>query len=182
MLKKRLLMSMSLALLASACETTEVAPLEHPSILAATREADAALKAGQHDKAMQLLQGSTKAFPAVKTAWLKLAQLHFDQNRYGEAIVHAQAVIERDPDDMVAHSIVAVSGLRLASKALADLSQKNRINGDLRSEAQSLAKLMRSSLNEDVLVPPAKTAQRPAKRAAPSSPAAVSSDPFATLK
>jgi hypothetical protein len=84
--------------------------------------------------------------------------------------------LQRDPNDKLGNSIVAVSGLRLSTKALADLSQQNNLNGSLRSEAQDLAKLLRTSLGEDVLVPgarkptpapatsPAKKTPRPARR------------------
>jgi hypothetical protein len=44
--------------------------------------------------------------------------------------------LQRDPNDKLGNSIVAVSGLRLSTKALADLSQQNNLNGSLRSEAQ----------------------------------------------
>ena len=88
--------------------------------------------------------------------------------------------------------IVAVSGLRVTSKALSDLSQKNNLTGNVRTEAQDLAKLLRTSLNEDVLVPnnrPAtlrtkETVRKAAAAAASASPvrATASSDPFGALK
>jgi hypothetical protein len=119
-----------------------------------------------------------------------MAQMRFDSNNYGEAIVNALEALERDPDDTLANSIVAVSGLRVTSKALADLSQKNNITGNVRSEAQDLAKLLRTSLNEDVLVPgarPAKGKPDTSRRAIAAPPAATrtraaSSDPFDVLK
>jgi hypothetical protein len=65
------------------------------------------------------------------------------------------------------------------------------LNGSLRSEAQDLAKLLRTSLGEDVLVPTANPAARksapapaPAKKAAatPTRNQTNNSDPFGGLK
>jgi hypothetical protein len=163
-----------------------------PTITAAMAEADAAVMAGQNDKAYGILKGASSAFPTEKTPWVRMAQMRFDSSNYGEAIVNALEALERDPDDTLANSIVAVSGLRVTSKALADLSQKNNITGNVRSEAQDLAKLLRTSLNEDVLVPGARpskgkpdAAARRAISAPPASapkPKAASSDPFDILK
>src|SRR5450830_52901 len=124
--------------------------------------------------------------------WQQMAQMKFDRGQYGDAIGHALEALERDPDDKVANSIVAVSGLRLSGKALADLSRQNNLNGSLRSKAQELAKLLRASIGEDVLVPPARRPPAAGKRAASSSvgtPAAKgaaapgsAADPFSGLK
>jgi hypothetical protein len=126
-----------------------------------------------------------------------MAQMRFDAGNYGEAIVDALEALERDPDDTLANSIVAVSGLRVSSKALADLTQKNNLSGTVRSEAEDLAKLLRSALGENVLVPPGTTraivrgaprarpaaaAAAPAPAPAPRQSAAASSDPFGALK
>jgi hypothetical protein len=126
-----------------------------------------------------------------------MAQMRFDSSSYGEAIVYALEALERDPDDTLANSIVAVSGLRVTSKALGDLSKKNNISGNVRTEAQELAKLLRTSLNEQELVggghPPKSRADRtdrPARAvganlpspSAPPKSAAKSSDPFDVLK
>lgn len=184
MLHKRLLSVLALSFLACGCETTDLPP---PSIDGATRQADAALKAGRHDQAMHIMQQAALAFPSDKTSWQRMAMLHFDRGHYGEAIINAQAVLARDADDTVAHSIVAVSGLRLANKALADLANKNNLNGDVRGEAQGLARLLRSTLGEDVLVPgAAKSGVRLLKPVPPVKPGPAkpsgSTDPFANLK
>jgi hypothetical protein len=91
-----------------------------------------------------------------------MAQICYEAGDYGQAIVNAQQALHRDPDDMVAHSVAAVSGLRVASTALADLTRKHNLAGTVRSEAQDLAKLLRASLGEGVLVPEASTAIRSA--------------------
>jgi hypothetical protein len=98
-----------------------------PTMASAMAEADAAVLAGQNDKAYAILKNAGTAFPTDKTPWVRMAQMHFDSTNYGEAIVDALEALERDPDDTLANSIVAVSGLRVTSKALADLSQKNNL-------------------------------------------------------
>ena len=122
-----------------------------------------------------------------------MAQIRFDASQYGEAISHAQESLARDPNDTLAYSILAVSGLRVASKALADLTRKNNLQGSVRSEAQDLAKLLRTSLGEEALVPGARGkgkeaapkrvgATAPAPASAPRASASASSDPFGALK
>jgi hypothetical protein len=191
---KRLLPSLVCVAILSACASGgqgSGGQSKAPTVAAALAEADAAVMAGQNDKAYTILKGASGAFPTDKTPWLRMAQMRFDGNNYGEAIVNALEALQRDPDDTLANSIVAVSGLRVTSKALGELSQKNNIAGNVRSEAQDLAKLLRTSLNEDVLVPGARGAGKatpkqrtisapPAPR--PSAASAASNDPFGALK
>jgi predicted Zn-dependent protease len=180
-------------MLLSACASTAPAashaPKAAPTMASAIAEVDAAVLAGQNDKAYAILKNAGTAFPTDKTPWVRMAQMHFDSTNYGEAIVDALEALERDPDDTLANSIVAVSGLRVTSKALSDLSQKNNLTGNVRTEAQDLARLLRTSLNEDVLVPnnrPAaprvKDTVRKAVGAATSARSTASSDPFGALK
>ncbi|MGZ5182142.1 MAG: tetratricopeptide repeat protein [Ramlibacter sp.] len=160
------------------------------TVAAAMAEVDAAVLAGQNDKAYALLKSAGTAFPTDKTPWVRMAQMRFDSTDYGQAIVDALEALERDPDDTLANSIVAVSGLRVTSKALADLSQKNNLNGNVRTEAQELARLLRTSLGEEVLVangarPAARAKDAPGRKAmAAPAPAArpASNDPFGALK
>ena len=185
------------ALLLTACATTEqAAPRKSaaPTLAQVMSDADSAARAGQHERALALLKAGGSSYPADKAPWLQMAQMKFDRGQYGDAIGHALEALERDPDDKVANSIVAVSGLRLSGKALADLSRQNNLNGSLRSEAQDLARLLRASIGEEVLVPPAKRPPAAAKRAAGSaagSPGAAAkgtpsqgstADPFSGLK
>jgi hypothetical protein len=156
------------------------------TIAGAMAQADAAVLAGQGDKAYAILKSAGSAFPTDKTPWLRMAQMRYDSNNYGDAIVNALEALARDPDDTLANSIVAVSGLRVSSKALADLTQKNNLTGTVRTEAQDLAKLLRTSLGEEVLVPRGARKdqqRRPAPAASqPSRQSAASSDPFGALK
>lgn len=164
-----------------------------PPLDRALADADAALTAGHVDKAQGILKNAAASHPADKAPWLHMAQIKFDRANYGEAILNAQEALQRDPNDKLANSIIAVSGLRLSTRALADLSQQNNLNGSLRSEAQDLARLLRTSLGEEVLVPTSNTA---ARKPAASSPAGgkkapptatgkngnSTSDPFGGLK
>ncbi|WP_436570825.1 tetratricopeptide repeat protein [Janthinobacterium sp. LB2P10] len=183
------------ALLLAACATLDQSASKKsatPTLAQVMSDADAAARAGQYERAMTLLQGGGSSYPADKAPWLQMAQMKFDRGQYGDAIGHALEALDRDPDDKVANSIVAVSGLRLSGKALADLSRQNNLNGSLRSEAQDLAKLLRASIGEDVLVPPARRPPAAGKRAATSgsgTPAvkgavqpAGAADPFSGLK
>ena len=182
-------------LLLSGCatdgDTVRVEKPQASTLERALADAGTAQAAGQNDKAQSILKAAATNYPAEKTPWLQMAQIKFDRASYGEAIMNALEALQRDPTDKLGNSIVAVSGLRLSTKALADLSQQNNLNGSLRSEAQDLAKLLRTSLGEDVLVPAANPAPRkptpapgrkaavtPAKSGTPSS----SADPFGGLK
>jgi predicted Zn-dependent protease len=192
MMFTRLMPAMACVALLSACAT----PGEGTgsAATAATMEAsmaavDNAVAAGQADKAYSLLKAAGQAFPADKTPWVRMAQMRFDSKNYGEAIVHAQEALERDPDDTMANSIAAVSGLRVSSKALAELTRKAKLSGNVKTEAEELAKLLRTSLGETELVPttkrpPPARARTPATTTTATGPksGSTSSDPFGALK
>jgi hypothetical protein len=191
MMFTRLMPAMACVALLSACASTGEATGSAPKAMtmaSSIAAADAATAAGQPDKAFAVLKTASQAFPTDKTPWVRMAQMRFDADNYGEAISAALEALERDPDDTLANSIAAVSGLRVSSKALGELTRKNRLNGDVKSEAQDLAKLLRSSLGEDVLVPRPKPVPKPrpasatTASAAPAKPASTSSDPFGALK
>ena len=189
----RLMPAMACIALLSACATTGDGLGSVPkgaTMAASIAAADAAVAAGQSDKAYALLKSAGQAFPTEKTPWVRMAQMRFDAKNYGEAIVDALQAIERDPDDTMANSIAAVSGLRVSSKALAELTRKNKLSGNVKSEAEELARLLRTSLGEDVLVPggpkrpPATRVRTPTTTATatPSTSGSTSSDPFGALK
>lgn len=196
MILTRLIPGLVCAALLSACGTTDPSAgkkVAQVPLADSMAVAEAAIKAGQTEKAMATLKDAARTHPADKAPWVRMAQVRFDGDDYGQAIVHAQQAIQRDGDDTLAHSIAAVSGLRVASKALADLTRKNNLSGTIRSEAQDLAKLLRASLGEEALVPgrntrtaatPAerkKTSQTPATRAGARKQSA-SDDPFGSLQ
>jgi predicted Zn-dependent protease len=153
-------------------------------------EADRAAAAGQHEKSQAALKAAAATYPSEKAPWLQMAQMRFDRGNYSDAIVQAQEALQRDPADKQALSIIAVSGLRLSTRSLAELNQQSSLGGTVRSEAQELARTLRNTLGEDVLVPvagasrqPKKTAppiKLPAPRTAPGTSTAA--DPFGALK
>lgn len=175
----------SLATLLAACATAPVVPQKPPAaptLAQLLTEADAVAKGGQYDQAATMLQRTSAAYPADKAPWLQLAQMAFDRGQYGQAIVQSQQALERDPEDKVASSIIAVSGLRLSSKALADLSRQNNLNGSVRSEAQELARLLRAALGEEVLVPPNKRPAAAPRRGAANAGANATANPAPAAK
>ncbi|MGV7210265.1 tetratricopeptide repeat protein [Oxalobacteraceae bacterium A2-2] len=189
--------ALACAMLLSACATDGALVRNDkpaaPPLERSLADADTAIAAGQADKAQAMLKAAAASYPADKAPWLRLAQLKFDQNNYGDAIGNALEALQRDPVDKLGNSIVAVSGLRLSTRALSDLSQQNNLNGPLRSEAQELARVLRSALGEEVLVPPAAPNRKPASPArkaaatasnpVPARPnAQAGTDPFGGLK
>jgi predicted Zn-dependent protease len=193
----RMIPSLVCVAVLSACATGQDGRPPKTNVAAAMSEADAAVMAGQSDKAYAILKNASGAFPTDKTPWQRMAQMRFDAGNYGEAIVNAQEALERDPSDTLSSSIAAVAGLRVSTKALADLSEKNNLSGTVRTEAEDLAKLLRGALGTDTLVSPGSTrtiaknsAKKPAPRSEPREPAAAaprpspaaSSDPFGALK
>jgi hypothetical protein len=154
---------------------------------------------------------AAQAYPTSKEPWIKLAEGYFESADYGNAILAAQEVLQRDAADKVATSLLAVSGLRVSTAALASLRQGHDLNADTRRQAEDVVKSLRDVLGEPVLVPkPAEVAatpgapaqastRRPAPRPRPAaqpapapaaataaaaapSPAKKAANPFDTLK
>lgn len=182
--------AVSFALSLAACSTAPVKPAS-VSLQSMLSKASDASAAGKKEQAVALWQQAATAYPADKAPWASIAQTRYEAGQYGEAILGAQEVLVRDPNDQVANSIIAISGLRLSTRAIGDLSRQNKLAGSTRSESQELAKLLRESLGESVLVPvaPSRPAQAASERARPSSKKAAakpestsSADPFSTLK
>ena len=182
------------AILLSACATTKPEVAEKPPVptmeelLAKAADANTA---GRKEDAVTLWKEAAAAYPADKAPWSSIAQTRYDAGQYGDAIVNAQEVPVRDPNDRLANSIIAISGLRLSTRALADLSRQNNLSGSIRTESQDLAKLLRESLGEQVLVPPPVVAPAPAKpvargraraRAKQAVAGSSGADPFGALK
>lgn len=190
----RLCCSAACAVVLTACSTTTptaTAPVKLQDMLA---EATKAASAGQKEQAVKLWRQAAAAHPADKAPWSNIAQSRYEAGQYGDAIQAAQEVLVRDPNDKLANSIIAISGLRLSTRALGDLSRQNSLSGSLRTESQDLAKLLRESLGEQVLVPPTPTASTAKKVVRKSNAKGASAnnannndddssaDPFRTLK
>lgn len=148
----------------AACTATAPVAIEKPAV--PTMEdllgkATQASGAGQKEQAVTLWKQAATAFPTEKQPWVNIAQARFDAEQYGEAIVNAQEVLVRDPNDRVANSIIAISGLRVATRALSDLSRQNSLSGTTKTDAQEMAKMLRETLGESVLVKDAGTPMGP---------------------
>lgn len=133
------------------------------------QEAGKASTEGSKLRSRELYYAAAKTYPASKEPWLKLAEDYFEASNYGQAILAAQEVIQRDPDDSLATGVLAVSGLRVSAAALSTLrKQQSTLIGGTRTEAESLARLLRDLLGEPVLVPrPNMIAPAPATPATP---------------
>ncbi len=120
----------------------------------ALADADAQSKAGNQDDAIQAYQKLAAADPTREEPWSRIAQIQFQQQHYGQAIVAAQEALQRDQTDRGAKSVLAVAGLRVATESLGELRQDASLQGDAKSDAQALAKQLRDTLGEDSLFPP----------------------------
>ena len=133
----------------TAAPAAQVQPLQQYMQEAAQAGAD-----GSKERSRELYRTAAKNYPTSKEPWLKLAEGHFESANYGQAILAAQEVLQRDPADSTATSVLAVSGLRVSAQALATLrQQKSALTGGTRSEAEGLARSLREALGESVLVP-----------------------------
>lgn len=178
----------------SACATAPQSSqaLAKPSLQSILAQAGTASGSGQKEQAVTLWKEAAAAYPSDKAPWLSIAQTRYEAGQYGDAIINAQEVLVRDPNDTLANSIIAISGLRLSTRSLADLSRQNNLSGSIRTESQDLAKLLRESLGETVLVPPAPAPTQTAAPARGKVPAAAkkgkaksgetSANPFDALK
>ncbi|MCC4116952.1 tetratricopeptide repeat protein [Aromatoleum toluclasticum] len=129
-----------------------------------TLQVDQLLAESKRDEAVNLLSKAAELGPASKEPWVRIARIQFDGGKYGEAIVAAGEVLQRDPADRVAKSVRAVSGLRVATESLADLRNDTEMTGSARGDAVALARVMRESLGESVLIPPPTPEELEARR------------------
>ena len=121
--------------------------------LMARAEGFAAVPGGR-EQARDAYRQAAKAYPTSKLPWSKLGESYFESKDYGNAILAAQEVLERDPTDRAALGFLAVSGLRVSSHALFNLRTEGATaNGSIRTEAEALAATLRGVLGESVLFP-----------------------------
>jgi tetratricopeptide (TPR) repeat protein len=133
----------------SACNTTPPPVPAVPQLQDLLADASKASAAGDKEAAVALWKKSAEVYPKEKAPWSSIAQTRYEAGQYGDAIQAALEVLVRDPNDTVANSIIAVSGLRLSTRALNDLSRQNNLSGSIKTEAQDLAKLLRQSLGSE---------------------------------
>jgi len=134
-------------------------------------DVDSMLGKGKQEDAVKALNDMAKRNPSRKEPWLRLAKIYFDSARYVQAISASEEVLQRDNADRQAKSIRAVSGLRVAANSLNDLKDDVALKGDARPDAVGLAKVIRETLGEDVLVPPGDEAKKKGVSGAKSKPA-----------
>lgn len=132
----------------------------------ASVKVDALVAKGGEDDAIVILRDLAKRNPDRHEPWARIAKIQFDAGNYSEAIVSAEEVLQRDSTDRAAKSIRAVAGLRVAAQSLADLRNDVDLKGNARSDATALAGVMRETLGEEVLVPPAELEARKKREAA----------------
>lgn len=137
------------------------------------RSVDSLLQQGNQKEAVRLLDDMSRRNPDRKEPWVRKARIYFDAGNYAQAISAAEEVLQRDPAERTAKVIRAVAGLRIAGQSLNDLRSDAELKGSAHSDAVGLVKVMRETLGEDVLVPPADS-RREARgvRAKPPAPAA----------
>jgi len=177
--------ALALATLLGACSTAPTAPqvaATKPKLDELLSQASQAAASGNKEQAVTLWKQSASAYPAEKTPWTHIAQTRYEAGQYGDAIQAALEVLVRDPNDKLANSIVAISGLRLSTRALGDLSRQNNLSGSTLSESQELAKLLRENLGETVLVPPASSPAAAAREPRAAQPARSAKKPAAKSK
>jgi hypothetical protein len=190
------------ALLLSACSSISKPPPAAATLDAWMTQAAQFEQSGQKEKAFGQYAEAARQYPAAKEPWLQMAQMRFDQNQNGEAILAAQQALARDVHDTKALSILTVSGLRVSSRALSELIQQKAISGSDRATSKTLVDEMRGRLGIDSLVvdPAAQKPQtrrpfpastgaftKPVRSSAPPQPVSPPSitnrnDPFSGLK
>ncbi len=200
-------LSMAIALALTGCSSTHKTKASNeaePQAITTLEEhlvrAKHAEESGEKDKARGLYRAAAKAYPVAEEPWQKLAESYFNAGDYGNAILASQEVMQRDPQDPVAASVQAISGLRLSTQALNTLrdqaeAQRAKAGGAAgkpltnasiivaaRLEAEALTRQLREVLGEPALVPQAvptqayrqrpraATVRTPAAVAAPAAP------------
>lgn len=159
-------LALLIPVLAAGCSTanTKPKPVPAPTYDQLMQQAAARFDAQDANGAKALYSKAAERDPTRPTPWYRLAQINFDQQNYGRAIVDAQEVLQRNPADTNAESILTIAGLRVAVEALGRLHDETNLQGPAHAEAEKLAAKMRETLGQDVLVPPATVPKRKPRR------------------
>lgn len=173
------------ALLLGGCATNPPAPPEPAPAVVSLEEwlvrGDAARKEGLHEAARSAYRDGAKAYPTDKQPWLRLADSYFQAGDYGNAVLAAQEATQRDPKDNAAHSLLAVSGLRITAGSLNALREQSGYPVGSREEALDVTRRLREALSDPTLLapvaaeapPPAPAPRKPRPKPAPAAPAAT---------
>ncbi len=115
--------------------------------------AEAQVATAGPDASIKAFEDASKSDPTRKEPWIRIAQLQFDQGNYARAIVAAEEVLQRDPDDLVADGVLTVAGFRVANLSLQRLQGRGALASETaRKEAQTLADTLRTTMGDAVLV------------------------------
>ena len=148
----------------AACESTPkkaVIPFE-----VSMENAEAQVSTAGADAAISAFEVAAKADPTRKEPWVRIAQLQFDQSRYARAIVAAEEVLQRDPDDLVADGVLTVAGFRIANESLQRLSGRGALASETaQREAQTLVTTLRSTMGDAILETGKPKARPPVRQA-----------------
>lgn len=137
------------------CETTKPLVAKGPAPLAELlNQGSQASAAGRKEEAIGYWKQATAAYTGDKAPWAKIAQSRYESGQHGEAIVAAQEVLLRDPNDKTASAIIAAAGLRSVNNALGNLNRQNALVGQVRADSQEQIKLLRDNMGDTVSVAP----------------------------
>lgn len=167
---KKAALTMTICAVMAGCAAQKPAPLTGDAYNKKLSDADAVWKAGDTDKAIPMYQDLTKDDPTREEPWSRIARIQFAQQHYGQAIVAAQEALQRDDTDRDAQSVLAVSGLRVATQSLEVLRKDSALVGDATTDARILAQQLRATLGEATLFPEdmkEEPKRRPVRRRAP---------------
>ena len=146
-------------LLLGGCATPAPPPAEAAPAVVSLEEwlarGDAARKDGLHEAARTAYREAARAYPTDKLPWLRLADDYFSAADYGNAVLAAQEAVQRDPRDNTAHSMLAVSGLRITAGSLAALREQSGYPVGSREEALDVTRRLREALSDPTLLPAA---------------------------
>jgi tetratricopeptide (TPR) repeat protein len=118
------------------------------------QRADASAKEGRRELSRLQYREAAKAYPNIAAPWSKLAEDYFESGDHGNAILAAQEVVQREPQNVVAQSVLTLSGLRVSNTALTALrEQQSGVPGNTREQALALNRSLREALGETTLAP-----------------------------
>lgn len=146
----RWVLPVSIAMLMAACSGFGGGKKEKvPDYQVSLENAEASVAAGGIDAALVAFHQAAHVDPTKKDAWVRIAQLEFDRSNYPSAIIAAQEVLKRDPSDLIADSVLTVSGFRMAQESLRRLQAGGAIeSAGAQNEARILMDALRSSIGK----------------------------------
>lgn len=179
----RSLCGMLLCSMLVACASAPPPQAEAPSFDVLQSQAETLVASSGPAAAIPAFEQASRADPTRKEPWVRIAQLQFDSGNYASAIMAAEEVLQRDPEDAVADGVLTVAGFRIANQSLLRLQARGALDTTTaRSEAKTLADTLRATMG-DAILSPAKPATRSARRrsaARSSTGAAAASTPPAS--